>query len=60
MIRFIKSYEAGKAKQHPVGMTQQWPEGNEAALLASPADWISLGTDHEEARTDNRMFSDSA
>jgi hypothetical protein len=44
MIRFIKSYEAGKAKQHPVGMTQQWPEGSEAALLTSPADWISPGT----------------
>lgn len=43
VIRFIKSYEAGKAKQHPVGMTQQWPEGNEAVLLASPADWISPG-----------------
>lgn len=44
MIRFIKSYEAAKARQHPVGMTQQWPEGNGAALLASPADWISPGT----------------
>jgi hypothetical protein len=44
MIRFIKGYEAGKARQHPVGMTQQYPQGNEAALLASPADWISPGT----------------
>ncbi len=44
MIRFIKSYEAGKAKQHPVGMTQQWPDGDEAALLVSPADWISPGS----------------
>jgi hypothetical protein len=43
MIQFIKSYEAGKPKQHPVGMTQQYPQGNEAALLASPADWVSPG-----------------
>jgi hypothetical protein len=44
MIQFIKSYEAGRPKQHPVGMTQQYPQGSEAALLASPADWISPGT----------------
>jgi hypothetical protein len=44
MIQFIKGYEAGKPKQHPVGMTQQYPQGNEAVLLASPADWISPGT----------------
>jgi hypothetical protein len=44
IIRFIKNYEAGKDKQHPVGMTQQWPEGSETALLDSPADWISPGT----------------
>ena len=44
MIQFIKSCEAPKAKQHPVGMTQQYPQGNEDALLASPADWISPGT----------------
>jgi len=44
MIRFIKDYEATKAGQHPVGMTQQYPQGDEAALFASPADWISPGT----------------
>ncbi len=41
MIQFSKSCEAAKASQHPVGMTVQWPEGNDAILLASPADWIS-------------------
>jgi hypothetical protein len=41
MIRFIKQYEATQSKQHPVGMTACWPEGNDATLLASPADWIS-------------------
>ncbi len=40
IIRFIKQYEATKARQHPVGMTATWPAG-EDALLASPADWIS-------------------
>jgi hypothetical protein len=49
MIRFIKTCEASKAKQHPVGMTQQWPQGDEAAMLASPADWISPGTKLFEA-----------
>ncbi len=44
MIRFIKDYEAGKARQHPVGMTQQYPDGEEATLRASPADWISPAT----------------
>ncbi|MFN8062866.1 MAG: Ig-like domain-containing protein [Vicinamibacterales bacterium] len=40
-IQFIKSYEAGKAKQHPVGMTVEWPNGDNAELFAGPADWIS-------------------
>lgn len=42
MINFIKSYEAGKPKQHPVGMTAEWPGGDNAELFASPADWVSL------------------
>jgi len=44
MIRYIKSYEASKPKQHPVGMTFQWSSlgnGSDAALFDSPADWIS-------------------
>lgn len=47
MVRFVKEYEATKPKQHPVGMTAQWPwpnadrvEANEV-LMQSPADWIS-------------------
>jgi len=39
MIRFIKEYEAGKPKQHPVGMTSS-PIDN-PPLFASDADWIS-------------------
>ncbi|MEZ4867886.1 MAG: DUF6298 domain-containing protein [Caldilineaceae bacterium] len=41
MIDLIHSYEATKAEQHPVGMTVEWPDGDNEALYASPADWIS-------------------
>ncbi len=41
VINLIHSYEAGKPKQHPVGMSQyQWP-GNNADLFNGPADWIA-------------------
>jgi hypothetical protein len=43
MIRFIQEYEASKPHRHPVGMTRQFPEGDDDALLRSPADWISPG-----------------
>jgi hypothetical protein len=41
MINFIKNYEATKPKQHPVGMTVEYPGGDNAELFAGPADWIS-------------------
>lgn len=41
MIRFIKRYESGKPKQHPVGMTFQYRGGSNKTLLEGPADWIS-------------------
>jgi hypothetical protein len=41
MINYVKSYESGKPKQHPVGMTYQWPGGSDSTLFSSPADWIS-------------------
>ena len=41
MINYIKSYEAAKPKQHPVGMTFQHMGGSNSALFNSPADWIS-------------------
>lgn len=44
LIDYIHSYESGKSKQHPVGMTWQWPGGNNATdLYTSNADWISYG-----------------
>jgi hypothetical protein len=45
MIDYIHSYQAGKLKQHPVGMTAIWPHGNNADLYASNADWISPNGD---------------
>ena len=45
MIDLIKSYEATKPKQHPVGMTVTWPNGSNADLLSSHADWISPNGD---------------
>ena len=40
VIRYIKEYEAGKEKQHPVGMTFPLKTSNEV-LYRSPADWVS-------------------
>ncbi|HMG69747.1 MAG TPA: Ig-like domain-containing protein, partial [Gemmatimonadaceae bacterium] len=42
MINFIRSYEATKPKQHPIGMTVAWPNGSNADVLNSPADWVSM------------------
>ncbi|MFZ2095940.1 MAG: putative collagen-binding domain-containing protein, partial [Anaerolineales bacterium] len=41
MIDYIKSYEAGQPKQHPVGMTVEYPGGDNGELFASSAEWIS-------------------
>ncbi len=43
MVDVIREYEATKPKQHPVGMTWEWPNGNNDTLVQSPADWVSLG-----------------
>jgi hypothetical protein len=43
MIGVVREYEATKPKQHPVGMTWEWLNGNNEYLYNSPADWISLG-----------------
>ena len=43
MIDVIKEHQRGLGVQHPVGMTFQLEGGDNAALLAGPADWISPG-----------------
>jgi hypothetical protein len=45
MIQVIHDYEATRAKQHPIGITPMWPDGNDADLYASNADWISITGD---------------
>jgi len=45
MINFIQDYEATLPQQHPVGMTVEWPNGNNSELFASPAEWISPNGD---------------
>ncbi|HZF00108.1 MAG TPA: PA14 domain-containing protein [Planctomycetota bacterium] len=44
LINLLHTYEAGKPKRHPVGMTFQYPNGNNSALFNSPAEWISPGS----------------
>ncbi|MFQ6130669.1 MAG: DUF4038 domain-containing protein [Armatimonadota bacterium] len=41
IINYIKRYETGKPKQHPVGMTFQYRGGRNDTLFKSPADWVS-------------------
>jgi uncharacterized protein (TIGR03437 family) len=46
MIDYIQTYESGKAKQHPVGMTYEWSAlgiGPNSDLFDSDADWVSPG-----------------
>ena len=44
VIKYLKSYQSGKTKQHPVGMTMQYGVYSDTTpLFDSPADWISPG-----------------
>jgi hypothetical protein len=45
MIDLIKAYEATKPKQHPVGMTVEYPNGSNNELYASNADYVSPNGD---------------
>ena len=48
MVNYVKSYEASKPKQHPVGMSAlaECQAGTMKALLASPADWVAPCNDY--------------
>ena len=50
MIDSVKAYEAGKPKQHPVGMTMLYPHGDLDVLYSSPADWIAPDGDTDNPR----------
>jgi hypothetical protein len=51
MIAFMKGYEAKKPKQHPVGMTVEWPGSDNSELFDSPSDWISPFAVHKEGES---------
>ena len=56
MIDLVRSYEATKPKQHPIGMTVPYPtvpSGTNIDVLNSTADWMSLNGD-----TDNPTVAD--
>ncbi|HEY4285229.1 MAG TPA: hypothetical protein VGM62_19375 [Chthoniobacterales bacterium] len=48
MVRFIKRCEAPKPFQHPVGITGMHPDGRNADLFQSPADWVSPNRDTDD------------
>lgn len=52
LIRFIHDYEGTRPKQHPVGMTAEFPGVQNADLWQSPADWISPGSSPGEGGYD--------
>lgn len=60
MIELIHRLERGMPKQHPVGMTFQWPDGNNHDLLASPAEWVSVGPGPGDAYKSDPPASDGA
>jgi hypothetical protein len=53
LIRQLKIYQAGKPRQHPVGMTSVgYGVDDLGRLLDSPADWISPNPDRFDYRRD--------
>ena len=57
MIDFVRTYEAKKPKQHPIGMTVPWP-GSNLDVLNSPADWVSMNGDFSNpVPTDGKKVS---
>jgi len=48
MIRLIQFEERALPYRHPVGMTAEWPNGDNAVLTSGPADWISPNGDLEQ------------
>jgi hypothetical protein len=41
VISYVKTYQATKPNQHPVGMTFQYSGGSDSTLYSSAADWVS-------------------
>jgi hypothetical protein len=49
VIEVLASYQGSKPRQHPIGVTFQFPDGDNATLWASGAQWVSPGP--EDGRT---------
>ncbi len=58
MLRFVKCYESTRAQQHPIGMTFEHPDGDNATLFASAADWVSPGPPAGDPVARSEVFSD--
>ncbi len=52
MIRYLRDYQLGKPRQHPIGMTVQYRGGSNSTLWDSAADWISPNADPPTSRPD--------
>ena len=50
LIKLVKKYESTKPKQHPVGMTFQYPGATNQILYDNPADWISPNPGNDKER----------
>ena len=52
MVKLIKEYEETKLKQHPVGISVTWPDGDNIELFASNADWVAPNAYHDPPAAD--------
>jgi hypothetical protein len=59
MLRFVKCYESTRPQQHPIGMTFQHPDGENATLFASSADWVSPGPPPGDPVATSEIFGDA-
>ncbi|MFO0773851.1 MAG: DUF4038 domain-containing protein [Nitrospiraceae bacterium] len=56
MVSVLRRYEAGKPKQHPIGVTG-WPGSSAATLQTTGADWTSPGATALDSATDRYVAS---
>jgi hypothetical protein len=59
ILRFVKCYESTQPQQHPIGMTFEHPDGDNATLFASAADWVSPGPPAGDPVARSEVFSDA-
>jgi len=59
IVRYVKQYEAGKPKQHPVGVTSNSVFTSDV-LDSSPSEWVSLRRDWSKPETERVLRLDPA